>query len=74
MYCAAYRLAEIREQIRGKELKEVYPDWANGKIYFHFANISGSGTVILTIKNNYYAGIDILQSAEFSEVKNESQA
>ncbi len=63
MYCDAARLAKIREKIKGKELKEIYPDWANGIIYFRFANMGGDNTSILSVKNNYYAGLDILQNA-----------
>lgn len=63
MYCDAACLARIREKIKGKELKEIYPDWANGIIYFRFANMGGDNTTILSVKNNYYAGLDILQNA-----------
>lgn len=63
MYCDATRLAKIREQIKGKELKEIYPDWANGIIYFRFATMGGDKTTILSVKNNYYAGLYILKNA-----------
>ena len=47
MYCDATRLAKIREQLKGKELKEIYPDWANGIIYFTFATMGGDNTTRL---------------------------
>lgn len=62
MYCCADRLSQIRDKLVGMKLKEIYPDWAHGIIYLMFSD--ALNTVIVTVKNNYYAGIDILESAE----------
>lgn len=63
MYCYADRLSQIRNKLVGMKLKEIYPDWAHGIIYLMFTD-SLLNTVILTVRNNYYAGIDILESTE----------
>lgn len=62
MYCDALQLNDIRSQIVGKRLQEIYPDWANGVIYLRFAD--ACDTVMVKIKNNYYAGIEIMKSAK----------
>ena len=61
MYCDINRLSKICKEIEGKQLKEIYPDWKHGIIYLRFSNIGGANTTIVSIKNNYYAGIDILE-------------
>ena len=61
MYCDINRLSQICKEIQGKQLKEIYPDWKHGIIYFRFSDIFGSAVTIVSIKNNYYAGIDILE-------------
>ena len=62
MYCDAGKLADIRQEIVGMRCKEIYPDWKNGIIYFLFEG--ALQVVIVCVKNNYYAGIDILPTAE----------
>ena len=62
MYCYAEKLSKIRNKLVGMKLKEIYPDWSHGIIYLMFSD--SLNTVIVTVKNNYYAGIDILESAE----------
>lgn len=68
MYCYAEQLARIEESIKGFELKHIYPDWANGIIYFHFQHLRGA-TKILAIRNNYYAGMELMQTASESAGK-----
>lgn len=65
MYCCAERLSEIRDELVGMKLQEIYPDWAHGIIYFRFED--GLSTKIAMIKNNYYSGIDILKSAKINK-------
>lgn len=61
MYCNADSLKEIRNNIVGLRLHEIYPDWRNGVIYLQFAD--GLHTVVVRVKNNYYAGMEIFRGA-----------
>ena len=68
MFCDAEKLARIEDVIKGYELKHIYPDWANGIVYLHFQHLKGT-TKILAIKNNYYAGMELMQTASESAGK-----
>lgn len=65
MYCDADKLAEIRDKIVGLEVMELYPDWENGYIYLRLSDSLHKNTVMLKLKNNYYAGMSTLESAKF---------
>lgn len=68
MYCDALELSKIRDKIVGKRLMEIYPDWSNGVIYLRFEY--ACETVMVKIKNNYYAGIEIMRTAKFGGEEN----
>ena len=72
MYCDALELSEIRDKVVGKRLMEIYPDWPNGVLYLRFADTCD--TVMVKIKNNYYAGIEIMKSAKFGGKENGTAA
>lgn len=60
MYCYERELSTIGKRIVGLTLKDIYPDWSNGIIYLRFAD--SCRTELVAIKNNYYAGMEILQA------------
>ena len=65
MYCDEQKLSSISRQIVGLTLRGIYPDWRNKLIYLHFAD--SCRTVLISINNNYYAGLEILQHVDDSD-------
>lgn len=63
MYTTYDELKSISEEIIGKKLIGIYPDWSHGIIYMHFYD-SVKGYKIVSVKNNYYAGISILKEIQ----------
>lgn len=68
MYCDALKLNKIRKQIVGMRLHEIYPDFENGMIYLRFSD--SFNTVMVKVKNNYYAGIEIMKTAKLESEEN----
>ncbi len=63
MYCDAEMLAQIENELVDMRLAGIYPDWTNGIIYLYFRDIS-KGSKFIAIKNNYFAGMRIVQRAK----------
>lgn len=62
MYCYERNLSTISKRIVGLTLTDIYPDWRNGIIYLRFAD--SCRTELVAIKNNRYAGMEILQAMD----------